>query len=100
MHTKKEKKNLLGKKTHAMTEKNPVTVFLSTLFCLGGACLITGIVFLSNPQHSGTDPEYAIYVGKILPAIGGTIVGLQLLVLCCFCCIYNTALGVAIKNEA
>ncbi len=84
-----------------MTEKNPVTVFLSTLFCLVAlACLITGIVFLSSPEHSGTDPEYAIFVGKILTAIGGTIIGLQLLVLCCICCIYGAALGIAIKEDA
>lgn len=76
---------------------HPLVAVCNTLCCLAAlACLITGIVFLANPEKAGFDDnERAVFIGTILTAIGGTVIGLQVLCVLAICCC-GTAAGCAI----
>ncbi len=67
---------------------SPAQVICNTVVCCAAlVCLITGIAFLTNPEGTGRKVEEARLIGTILTAVGGTVIGLQILVLLalCFC---------------
>ena len=65
---------------------HPAVVICNTLVCCGAlACLIAGIAFLVNPEGTGYEEARARLIGMILTAIGGTIIGGQILIFLCIC---------------
>jgi len=81
---------------------HPLVVICNTLCCLAAiACLITGIVFLASPAKAGLESEeQAEFIGTILTAIGGTIIGLQVLCVLAICCCGATAICVTLCSQA
>jgi hypothetical protein len=76
--------------------KNPCVVCINTMVCCAAlACLIAGIVFLTNPEGSGLPPAQAKFQGTILAAVGGTVIGLQVLIIVCVCCCMAGVVGIS-----
>lgn len=81
---------------------HPLVAICNTLCCLAAlACLITGIVFLASPAKAGLESEeQAEFIGTILTAIGGTIIGLQVLCVLAICCCGATAICASLCSQA
>jgi Mn2+/Fe2+ NRAMP family transporter len=102
---KRVSKKTSNKNTKTMSETkqvHPLVSICQTIVCLGSlACLITGIVFLANPEQADReDPERAVVIGTILTAVGGTIFGVQVLCISVICCCGGIAVCAALCSNA